>query len=58
MDTIIGLGKAGCAIADKFAQITLNIKFLQDRFSEGCGQKGTRSCTHLLKRQGDISRGI
>jgi hypothetical protein len=47
MDTIIGLGKAGCAIADKFAQYPQYKIFKID--SEGIDKD--EKCTHLLKRQ-------
>ena len=47
MDTIIGLGKAGCAIADKFAQYPQYKIFKID--SEGVDKDEKR--THLLKRQ-------
>tara|TARA_Y100001963_G_scaffold79226_1_gene109952 strand:- start:872 stop:1708 length:837 start_codon:yes stop_codon:yes gene_type:complete len=47
MDTVIGLGKAGCAIADKFAQYPQYKIFKID--SEGLDSK-RRNC-HLLKKQ-------
>tara|TARA_R100001129_G_scaffold95908_1_gene65428 strand:- start:256 stop:1092 length:837 start_codon:yes stop_codon:yes gene_type:complete len=47
MDTIVGLGKAGCAIADKFAQYPQYKIFKID--SEGLDSKH-RNC-HLLKKQ-------
>jgi hypothetical protein len=47
MDTIIGLGKAGCAIADKFAEYPQYKTFKID--SEGLDPK--RKNCHLLKKQ-------
>ena len=47
MDTVIGLGKAGCAIADKFAQYPQYKTFKID--SEGLDPK-SKNC-HLLKKQ-------
>ena len=47
MDTVIGLGKAGCAIADKFAQYPQYKTFKID--SEGLDPKN-KNC-HLLKKQ-------
>jgi hypothetical protein len=47
MDTIIGLGKAGCAIADKFAEYPQYKIFKID--SEGLDPK--RKNCHLLKKQ-------
>ena len=47
MDTIVGLGKAGCAIADKFAQYSQYRIFKID--SENLDKNEKR--THLLKRQ-------
>jgi hypothetical protein len=47
MDTIIGLGKAGCAIAEKFAQYPQYKIFKID--SENLDKSDKRS--HLLKRQ-------
>ena len=47
MDTIVGLGKAGCAIADKFAEYPQYKIFKID--SEGLDSKN-KNC-HLIKRQ-------
>jgi len=47
MDTVIGLGKAGCAIADKFAEYPQYKIFKID--SEGLDSK-SKNC-HLLKKQ-------
>jgi hypothetical protein len=47
MDTVIGLGKAGCAIADKFAEYPQYKIFKID--SEGLDPK--RKNCHLLKKQ-------
>ena len=47
MDTIVGLGKAGCAIADKFAEYPQYKTYKID--SEGIDGK-SRNCL-LLKRQ-------
>jgi len=47
MDTVIGLGKAGCAIADKFAEYPQYKIFKID--SEGLDSKN-KNC-HLLKKQ-------
>ena len=47
MDTVIGLGKAGCAIADKFVQYPQYKTFKID--SEGLDPK-SKNC-HLLKKQ-------
>ena len=47
MDTIVGLGKAGCAIADKFAQYPQYKTFKID--SEGLDENDKRS--YILKRQ-------
>ena len=50
MDTVIGLGKAGCAIADKFAQYPQYKTFKID--SEGLDPK-SKNC-HLLKKQDSL----
>ena len=47
MDTVIGLGKAGCAIADKFAEYPQYKIFKID--SEGLNSKN-KNC-HLIKRR-------
>ena len=47
MDTIVGLGKAGCAIADKFSKYPQYKIFKID--SEGLDKGEKRS--HLLKRR-------
>jgi len=48
MDTVIGLGKAGCAIADKFAEYPQYKIFKID--SEGLNSK-SKNC-HLIKKRG------
>ena len=47
MDTIVGLGKAGCAIADKFAQYPQYQVFKID--SEGIDKDGKNN--FLLEKQ-------
>jgi hypothetical protein len=49
MDTVIGLGKAGCAIADKFAEYPQYKIFKID--SEGLNSK-SKNC-HLIKKRGN-----
>ena len=48
MDTIVGLGKAGCAIADKFAQYPQYKVFKID--SEGLDSKSKNN--YVLTKQG------